>query len=457
MTASTIDLQRWFLEPVRDPVTKNWKGEVRIWGKAPSVAGRKKWWRSSTIRARVAPNKLKTRYGTIVHLQGKLCASYAKRIQMTDESVQLFLNGFPTTWRRFLRDAFQQPSLSQPNLNTTTQRRTRSSNPSILQNPPVTDSLKKQSTPQPQKRPRRKRVAFADCQPKHNDTQQEKSIQNTPQTRSRSKSRIAEEKPTKTQPKKGKQSEWTSEQRNAFEVQRNRVNADDPNYWETVARGVNGKTGKECQALWESSWESPMKTNAKKVNTKETGQTSQATKDTTPLVIKRVMAASKQKRSRATAKYRTDVRRMVDTIARDTADDALEPRIRTPKMDSVEKAKVQSTVNANAPGLLDGTPGSEVRRKRAQAEKDGVLPTPEIIARGKSFGLTEADHYVSLFKRRLGVGSTSAVVPALKKGSGNASKSQTQKNTKKKLPSRKPQKKDEDSEDDSEDDGDIFF
>ena len=94
-------------------------------------------------------------------------------------------------------------------------------------------------------------------------------------------------------------------------------------------------------------------------------------------------------------------------VARETSDDLLEPEIVTPKISGVS---LKDGVG-NIPALgTDGTPGTEVRQKREKVSQDGELATPEILARGKVFGLQEADRYVSLFKRRLGT----CVVPKLK-------------------------------------------
>lgn len=195
--------------------------------------------------------------------------------------------------------------------------------------------------------------------------------------------------------------EWTQEQREDFETQRNRVPANAPRYWESIAAGVEGKSVEQCLQLWKSTWGSPVAPKIKRVVSFTPGIADEPAekkpKLSTPQAVRNVQKGSKTKRGRNTAKYRIAVRRLADTVARDTKDDALEPEIRTP----VGSGKMTGGL-FGLPDLQDGTPGTEVRQKRRNAEQGGERATPEILKRGKSFGLREADQYVSLFRQRLG-------------------------------------------------------
>lgn len=205
--------------------------------------------------------------------------------------------------------------------------------------------------------------------------------------------------------------EWTQEQREGFEIQRNRVPANAPRYWESIAAGVRGKTAEQCLQLWDSTWCSPLAQKRKRVVSFTPAiadePAEKKAKLSTPQAVRNVQKGSKTKRGRNTAKYRIAVRRLADTVARDTEDDALEPEIRTP----VGSSKMTGGL-FGIPDLQDGTPGTEVRQRRRNAEKGGERATPEILKRGKSFGLHEADQYVSLFRQRLG---NAPIVATLKK------------------------------------------
>lgn len=223
---------------------------------------------------------------------------------------------------------------------------------------------------------------------------------------------------------------WTDAQKEAFERQRNTVAANVSDYWEQVAGGVIGKSAAECRALWQANWTSPVvKINHKRkfygagnrLSTESNSADSIAspeTKSATPEVVMHVRKASRSKRSRDTAKYRSNVRRLAEVVARDTSDDALEPRIVTPNLVPAatailtKAARLGQKRGQDTDGEDDGTPGTEVRLRRAEAERQGELATPEILARGKKVGFKESDQYVTLFKKR--IGSAAICAPQLK-------------------------------------------
>lgn len=189
--------------------------------------------------------------------------------------------------------------------------------------------------------------------------------------------------------------QWSREQREAFQRQRNQVAANLPDYWERVAAGVPEKSAEDCRSLWMSNWTSPLPnvTSRKKRRV------------ATPEVVMHVRKASKQKQSRETAIYRSNVRRLVEVVARDVNDDVLEPRIVTPTSLPGAKHLLELAADDEGDGsdvMTDGTPGSEIRQRRADIARKGELATPEILARGKKMGFQESDHYVTIFKKRIG-------------------------------------------------------
>lgn len=197
---------------------------------------------------------------------------------------------------------------------------------------------------------------------------------------------------------------WSQEQREAFERQRNLVAANMPDYWERVASGVPQKSAEECQSLWLSNWVSPPPHGPQR-----------QPRVATPEVVMQVRKAAKQKRSRETGKFRSNVRRLAEVVARDINDDALEPHIVTPTHlpGAVDVLALVGQGDGAGRVIMDGTPGSEVRERRARTDRQAELVTPEILARGKRLGFQESDHYVSLFKRR--IGSVAPCEPIMKK------------------------------------------
>lgn len=254
------------------------------------------------------------------------------------------------------------------------------------------------------------------------------------------------------------ENEWSPTQKAAFQRQSNCVPANEPLYWESIAAGVEGKNAAQCMELWKSFWSSPVRAKRKPL-LDENGAKPRKMKPnvSTPQVIRNVQKASKRKRSRETTKFRTSVRRLADAIARDTEDDALEPVMQTPKVSGKTAAD-----KFNFPALLEGTPGTEIRQKRRAAEKRGELATPEILRRGKVFGLREADQYVSLFKQRLGaaaVGVPNRRNPNANRGRGQKGIANVSRVPKTIMLPRRLSASDTESQAHSESpfDGDLFF
>lgn len=182
--------------------------------------------------------------------------------------------------------------------------------------------------------------------------------------------------------------DWSRDQKEAFVQARNIVAADDVDYWETIADKVSGKSAAECQAVWERTW-GPASERAKHVR-RRSGRQGEATPD----ALARVRAGLGNKRVRETGKFRAAVRKLAE--APRSFDSSMEPRIATPRDAAAADAAAGEVL-----GLREGTPGTEVRARRAAAEAGGNAVTPELLARGREQGTMQADQYVTTFLRRL--------------------------------------------------------
>lgn len=224
--------------------------------------------------------------------------------------------------------------------------------------------------------------------------------------------------------------EWTQEQRQAFERQRMSVGADELHYWERIAAGVDGKNADECRELLEAVWKKSPEKDAATVEREQlkalkfiskfekrpetpTGQKlgNGVHKKTvsTPEALAHVQKAGRTKRGRATAKYRRNVRKLGESVARNTPDELLEPRVETPQLYR-DLVQAQGGSNVATPitfsnygtqffGDKECTPGTEVRMKRAELDRKGRVVTPEIFARANREGPDKADAYLAAFKR----------------------------------------------------------
>lgn len=194
---------------------------------------------------------------------------------------------------------------------------------------------------------------------------------------------------------------WTREQLNAYDERRTAVQPGGPNYWSEVAAGVPGKTAAACAALWDSGWSSPNEEN-KKRTTRETGGKRRRRTSTTPEIASRI--ARKSGAAKKTAKFKQDMRRVAAAVSRDINDDELEPDVTASPGTSLllGPGSVAAAAGALASrgALQKGTPDTAAKQRRFEAERAGSVQTPEILARGRSFGLAEADQYLSVFHRR---------------------------------------------------------
>jgi hypothetical protein len=164
-------------------------------------------------------------------------------------------------------------------------------------------------------------------------------------------------------------------------------------YWTSVAAGVDGKSAAECMALWDSKWTSPAVA-ATRHGAKRPPAVS------TPEIVSQVVTAAPG--ARKTLKYKSNLRKVAAVINREADDELFEP--------SVGSADDQAPFVANLPlndpslpavgALRKGTPDTAARLRRTEAERRGTVQTPEILARGRSFGLAEADQYLAVFHRR---------------------------------------------------------
>lgn len=200
---------------------------------------------------------------------------------------------------------------------------------------------------------------------------------------------------------------WTREQLEAYDRQRTLVQPGVPNYWARVASGVPGRSMGECSALWDSKWSTPGKVAAvmppRQVEPIASGGgRSRGGGASTPEIAARMVDVKPA--GRKTARYKTNLRRVAAAISRDCDDEALEPPLPAAGFHvPAERVSVEQE-------LRKGTPDTAAKSKRAIAERISTSQTPEILARGRSFGLEEADNYLSLFNRRRGAANASGFV-----------------------------------------------
>lgn len=203
---------------------------------------------------------------------------------------------------------------------------------------------------------------------------------------------------------------WSREQQQAFDNARNTIPADAPGYWDLVADRVEGKSAEDCCHRWESQWDTPKRKSAPSV----------AVDQTTPEIANQMLNGKINTKS---GKYRTNMRRIIAAESRDRDDNDFEPPeaaeinlqpLATPQTPSL----AHGTSLSNA--LKMGTPGTEVRAARAAIDRAGSSKTPEVLMRGRSWGMAEADQYAALFKRRLGLSEKmSKATIAKRKTTGN--------------------------------------
>lgn len=196
--------------------------------------------------------------------------------------------------------------------------------------------------------------------------------------------------------------QWSREQLDAYDERRTAVAADSANYWELVADGVPGKCAADCLRLWNSTWTSP-------ADTLKPTRPRKAQVASTPEVAGQILNATGAAAKRS-AKYKTNVRKLAAAVNRDVDDDMLEPRFSSSPDENAPSNKQLAHPVALLPilqhDLRRGTPDTAAKMKRAAAEKAGASETPEILARGRSFGLAEADQYISVFHRRVGAATS---------------------------------------------------
>jgi hypothetical protein len=228
-------------------------------------------------------------------------------------------------------------------------------------------------------------------------------------------------------------------QLDAFDAMRNRVPSTASDVWTRIADGVDGKSPAECQALWDSKWSSPPAASNSRQQQLSSSFASGSVKSSavasTPEIASQIAGAGPGHQK--TAVFKSNMRRIAGAVSRDIDDDDLEPVLggenrrlgggaRSRK--AVDDSKVDNASTKN--GVIDGhgdgdeeennedddvafaplpfavqlsrgTPDTAAKLKRAAAQRAGEVQTPEILARGRSFGLKEADQYVSTFARRV--------------------------------------------------------
>jgi hypothetical protein len=120
----------------------------------------------------------------------------------------------------------------------------------------------------------------------------------------------------------------------------------------------------------------------------------------TPEIVSQVVTAAPG--ARKTLKYKSNLRKVAAVINREADDEMFEPVLGN----ADDQAPFVANLPLNDPSLpavgelRRGTPDTAARIRRTEAERRGTVQTPEILARGRSFGLAEADQYLAVFHRR---------------------------------------------------------
>jgi SANTA (SANT Associated) len=228
---------------------------------------------------------------------------------------------------------------------------------------------------------------------------------------------------------------WSQTQLDAYAERRQIVPSNAHDMWSQIAEGVDGKTADECQGLWDSKWDSPLASQSQhfRASTSEAaGSKKSSAMASTPEIASQMAGA--RPAARRTAKYKSNARHVAGAMKRDIDDDELEPvpvgtrNCRTgawglsPDSEDIVCGALGALGFADDDGdigidvdesdgeiaplslavqLSRGTPDTAAKTKRVAAERAGETQTPEVLARGRSFGLKEADDYASLFARRL--------------------------------------------------------
>lgn len=425
-----IEIHDWFVTPVQGSSATDKRGPVRVWGFVRDSEHPKRIWRSSSIVERVQSRILQTRYGTQIHLHGVIHETNARKVHMTEEALSAFREGFPATWRDILASSFQERMLETVNEAGETQIRADKENVTAPIHQERETHVTRDKVPQKGIRMRRaqktgkkrvrvnkkarpravslgekqRRVAFVDeLDDVEGDVlQTRRSLRSRQRTsRRRNMSIISGILTPESVRKSPLAASWSEAQLRAYASMRNSVPADRRDYWDVVANGVPGKSTDDCRRLWESSWASPTGRQKGDNTLPPSIALLDARKFTvsTPEIAAAVLHKPPNKRQKRTGKYRSQMRRIAAAAARDANDNDLEPQVLEPKSNLVV-SEAQSTPSVPTQGLAAGTPGTLVREKRKNIDAAVAVETPEILARGRSFGLQEADQYISLFKRR---------------------------------------------------------
>lgn len=204
------------------------------------------------------------------------------------------------------------------------------------------------------------------------------------------------------------ESGWSVQQLNAYEAQRDRVPLDSHNYWVLVAQGVPDKSAEECRARWLDTNRTPEKATKSKE-----GRIKKPSKgESTPDIAAAYAANGVTKAHARTARFASNMRRIVAASAREAAATAAPAFVPSPvagyspatplRMDGVES---------------DGTPGTEARVRRRQMEQFALPKTPEQNGNDKENGVQAADRVVAQFRKRfanllIGAGTTAGTANA---------------------------------------------
>lgn len=173
--------------------------------------------------------------------------------------------------------------------------------------------------------------------------------------------------------------------------------ASSANYWVRVAAGVEGRSAQECQERWWDTFETPEKKKNPNINSKAKKKT---TGKSTPELALKYAQDGVTKAHTKTAKFASNMRRIVDANARDVVasqEQVYEP----PKVAGYSPTTPVGMFPSDSSSLA--TPGTEARQRRKEMEPP-KFDTPEPFARTNGTGAENsvADRIVAQFKKRFG-------------------------------------------------------
>lgn len=184
---------------------------------------------------------------------------------------------------------------------------------------------------------------------------------------------------------------WTDKQIEAFDRMRGEIPTGSADFWGLVAVGVEGRTEQECLERWWDYIETPEKKKTNKPKKKAAGKS-------TPELALDYAQHGVTKAHTKTAKFTSNMRRIVDANARDVVasqEQVYEP----PRVAGYSPTTPVGMFPSDSSSLA--TPGTEARERRKEMEPP-KFDTPEPFTRNNTGENSVADRIVAQFKKRFG-------------------------------------------------------